>query len=94
MLGKAWFFNHHIDDRPEAPDRRPAASRTSEAIERAAEILLERASIPIIYGLSRHDLRSAARGRRASPTGSAAPSTPRPASATGRRAWRFRAWAK
>ncbi len=50
VLGKAWFFNHHIDDRPEATiDGRPASY--AEAIDRAAEILLG-ADYPVTYGLS------------------------------------------
>ena len=50
VLGKAWFFNHHIDDRPDATiDGRPASYE--EAIERAAEILSS-AHYPVTYGLS------------------------------------------
>lgn len=50
VLGKAWFFNHHIDDRPDATiDGRPASYE--EAIERAADILLS-ADYPVTYGLS------------------------------------------
>ena len=50
VLGKAWFFNHHIEDRPEATiEGRPASYE--EAIEAAAEILLN-ATLPITYGLS------------------------------------------
>lgn len=50
VLGKAWFFNHHIDDRPEATvDGRPTTYE--EAIERAADILLN-AHYPVTYGLS------------------------------------------
>jgi formylmethanofuran dehydrogenase subunit B len=49
-LGKAWFFNHHIEDRPEATiEGRPATYE--EAIEAAAEIL-SNAVYPITYGLS------------------------------------------
>jgi formylmethanofuran dehydrogenase subunit B len=50
VLGKAWFFNHHIEDRPEATiEGRPASYE--EAIEAAARILTE-ATLPITYGLS------------------------------------------
>lgn len=50
VLGKAWFFNHHIEERPEAlVDGQPATYE--EAIERAAEILLA-ADYPVTYGLS------------------------------------------
>ena len=50
VLGKAWFFNHHIEERPEAlVDGQPASYE--EAIERAAEILLA-ADYPVTYGLS------------------------------------------
>src|SRR2546427_11118012 len=50
VLGKAWFLNHHIEDRPVATiDGKPA---TLEAgVERAAQILA-RARYPIVYGLS------------------------------------------
>ncbi|MBX3443234.1 MAG: formylmethanofuran dehydrogenase subunit B [Planctomyces sp.] len=50
VLGKAWFYNHHIEDRPEATiEGRPASY--AEAIERAAEILAT-AHYPVTYGLS------------------------------------------
>jgi formylmethanofuran dehydrogenase subunit B len=50
VLGKAWFFNHHIEDRPEATiDGQPASYE--QAIERAAEILTQ-ARYPVTYGLS------------------------------------------
>lgn len=50
VLGKAWFFNHHIEDRPEATiDGRPAGY--DEAIERAAQILAN-ARYSVTYGLS------------------------------------------
>lgn len=50
VLGKAWFFNHHIEDYPEARiDGRPASY--AEAIDRAVEILLS-AHYPVTYGLS------------------------------------------
>ncbi len=50
VLGKAWFFNHHIEDRPDATiEGRPATY--DEAFDRAAEILLA-AKYPITYGLS------------------------------------------
>ncbi|MEX2286467.1 MAG: formylmethanofuran dehydrogenase subunit B [Planctomycetaceae bacterium] len=50
VLGKAWFFNHHIEERPEATiEGQPATY--DEAIEVAADILLN-ATYPITYGLS------------------------------------------
>ncbi|MBX3437228.1 MAG: hypothetical protein KF861_07050, partial [Planctomycetaceae bacterium] len=50
VLGKAWFFNHHITDRPEATiDGRPVTYE--EAFDRAAEILAT-AHYPVTYGLS------------------------------------------
>jgi len=50
VLGKAWFFNHHIEDRPEALiDGEPAGY--DAAMDRAAEILLS-AKFPLTYGLS------------------------------------------
>ena len=50
VLGKAWFFNHHIEDRPEALiDGQPAGY--DQAMDRAAEILLS-ARFPLTYGLS------------------------------------------
>ena len=50
VLGKAWFFNHHIEDRPEATiEGRPAGYE--EAFDVAADILLN-ATYPITYGLS------------------------------------------
>jgi len=50
VLGKSWFFNHHIEDRPDAlVDGRPATYE--EAIERAAQILVN-AQYPVTYGLS------------------------------------------
>ena len=50
VLGKAWFFNHHVEDRPEATiEGRPATYE--EAADLAAEILLS-ARFPITYGLS------------------------------------------
>ncbi|MGH7202351.1 MAG: formylmethanofuran dehydrogenase subunit B, partial [Planctomycetaceae bacterium] len=50
VLGKAWFFNHHIEDRPEATiEGRPASY--DEAIDAAVEILLN-ARYPVTYGLS------------------------------------------
>ena len=50
VLGKAWFFNHHIEDRPEATiDGQPVSYK--EAIEKAADVLLN-AQYPITYGLS------------------------------------------
>lgn len=50
VLGKAWFLNHHIEDRPQAMiEGQPATYE--EAIERAADILVN-ANFPITYGLS------------------------------------------
>jgi len=50
VLGKSWFFNHHIEDRPEATiEGRPATYE--EAIDKAADILLN-AKYPAVYGLS------------------------------------------
>src|SRR5438876_2437823 len=50
VLGKAWFLNHHIEDRPVAMIEGKPAS-LDEAIERAAQIL-SKARYPIVYGLS------------------------------------------
>src|SRR4029450_8987567 len=50
VLGKAWFLNHHIEDRPVAlVEGKPAP--LGEAIDRAARILAG-ARYPIVYGLS------------------------------------------
>src|SRR5919204_1317926 len=50
VLGKAWFLNHHVEDRPVALiEGRPAT--LEEAVERAAQILAG-ARYPIVYGLS------------------------------------------
>ena len=50
VLGKAWFLNHAIEERPVAMiDGKPAT--LDEAIERAAHILAS-ARYPIVYGLS------------------------------------------
>lgn len=50
VLGKAWFFNHHIEERPEATiEGQPATYE--QAIDRAAEILAS-AWYPVTYGLS------------------------------------------
>ncbi len=50
VLGKSWFLNHHIEDRPVALiEGRPAS--LEEAIERAARIL-SGARYPVVYGLS------------------------------------------
>lgn len=50
VLGKAWFFNHHIEEGPIATiEGQPATFE--EAVERAAEILVG-ATFPITYGLS------------------------------------------
>jgi len=50
VLGKAWFFNHHTEDRPDALIEGQPASYEN-AIERAAQILVN-AQYPITYGLS------------------------------------------
>lgn len=50
VLGKAWFFNHHVEDRPEATIGGQPASY-EDAIEEAARILTE-ARYPVTYGLS------------------------------------------
>ncbi len=50
VLGKAWFLNHHVEDRPQATiEGRPVTYE--EAIEAAVEILTN-ADFPITYGLS------------------------------------------
>jgi formylmethanofuran dehydrogenase subunit B len=50
ILGKAWFLNHHVEDRPVAIiEGKPAT--LEEGIERAAQILTQ-ARYPIVYGLS------------------------------------------
>jgi formylmethanofuran dehydrogenase subunit B len=50
VLGKAWFLNHHVEDRPVAlVDGKPAT--LEEAVDRAARILAG-ARYPIVYGLS------------------------------------------
>ena len=50
VLGKAWFLNHHIEERPEAMIEGQPASY-DKAIERAADILTS-ADYPVTYGLS------------------------------------------
>jgi formylmethanofuran dehydrogenase subunit B len=50
VLGKAWFLNHHIEDRPVATIAGKPAT-LEEGIERAAQILAN-ARYPIVYGLS------------------------------------------
>jgi len=50
VLGKAWFLNHEVEDRPSCLIRGQAAE-LSEGIEEAARILVE-ARYPLIYGLS------------------------------------------
>ena len=50
VLGKAWFLNHEIEDRPSCLIRGQAAE-LSAGIEEAARILTE-ARYPLIYGLS------------------------------------------
>jgi formylmethanofuran dehydrogenase subunit B len=50
VLGKSWFFNHALDERPDClVDGQPAS--VEDGIERAARILAE-AKYPAIYGLS------------------------------------------
>jgi formylmethanofuran dehydrogenase subunit B len=50
VLGKAWFLNHHVEERPVATiEGKPAP--LDEAIDRAARILAS-ARFPIVYGLS------------------------------------------
>jgi formylmethanofuran dehydrogenase subunit B len=49
-LGKSWFFNHEVEQRPSCLiDGQPAT--VDEGVERAARILCD-AKYPIIYGLS------------------------------------------
>jgi formylmethanofuran dehydrogenase subunit B len=50
ILGKAWFLNHHTEDRPDAMIEGQPASY-EQAIERAADIL-SNATYPMTYGLS------------------------------------------
>ncbi len=50
VLGKAWFLNHHIENRPVATIKGQPAS-LEEGIEQAAKILAG-ARYPIVYGLS------------------------------------------
>src|SRR5438309_8810257 len=50
VLGKAWFLNHHIEERPVATIQGQPAS-LEDAVERAAHILAN-ARYPIVYGLS------------------------------------------
>src|SRR3990172_3342030 len=50
VLGKSWFLNHHIEQRPSClVDGQPAS--VEEGVERAAQILAA-AKYPAIYGLS------------------------------------------
>lgn len=50
VLGKAWFLNHEIEDRPSCLiDGKPAS--VQDGVERAAQILVN-AKYPITYGLS------------------------------------------
>lgn len=50
VLGKAWFLNHHAEERPVAAiEGQPAT--LEQAVERAARILTE-ATFPLTYGLS------------------------------------------
>jgi formylmethanofuran dehydrogenase subunit B len=50
VLGKAWFLNHHVEDRPVAIVEGKTAT-LEEGIDRAANILTK-ARYPIVYGLS------------------------------------------
>jgi formylmethanofuran dehydrogenase subunit B len=50
VLGKAWFLNHHIEDRPVATVRGQPVS-LDVAVDEAARILVQ-ARYPIVYGLS------------------------------------------
>src|ERR671933_167432 len=50
VLGKAWFLNHHVEDRPVALIEGQPAS-LEDAVERAARVLAG-ARYPIVYGLS------------------------------------------
>ncbi len=50
VLGKAWFFNHHIEDRPPATIHGQPASY-EQAIDKAVDILCA-ADYPVTYGLS------------------------------------------
>src|SRR5260370_41419011 len=50
VLGKAWFLNHHVEDRPVATIGGQPAT-LEDAVERAAQILAC-ARYPIVYGLS------------------------------------------
>ncbi len=50
VLGKAWFLNHHVEDRPMALIEGKPAS-LDDAVERSAQILFA-ARYPIVYGLS------------------------------------------
>ncbi len=50
VLGKAWFLNHHVEDRPVALIEGKPAS-LEDAVDRAARILAG-ARYPIVYGLS------------------------------------------
>ena len=50
VLGKAWFLNHSVDDRPSCLIKGQPAS-VDEGIERAAQILTQ-SRYPLMYGLS------------------------------------------
>src|SRR5690606_5091828 len=48
VLGKSWFLNHHVEERPIATiEGKPATFE--QAIDRAADILVQ-ARFPIVYG--------------------------------------------
>src|SRR3954454_20036588 len=48
VLGKAWFLNHHTDDRPSCLSEGQTAS-LEDGYDRAAQILTD-GKYPIIYG--------------------------------------------
>ncbi|MCE9526960.1 MAG: hypothetical protein K8R36_12990 [Planctomycetales bacterium] len=50
VLGKAWFLNHEVEDRPACLIEGKPAS-VAEGVERAAQILAN-AKYPLVYGLS------------------------------------------
>ncbi len=50
VLGKSWFLNHHVEDRPSCLIQGQPAS-VEEGVRRAAEILVQ-ARYPHVYGLS------------------------------------------
>src|SRR3954463_3131880 len=50
VLGKAWFLNHDVEDRPPCLIHGEPAS-VAEGVEKAAQILAN-AKYPLVYGLS------------------------------------------